>query len=178
MKFVTLMLLVIVAAQGCATAPADVPPASGAQQVTWTRGLDRTAFVDERGVCHTFSRDAQDGMRALGSQVQACFEGSLPVAAALQTSARRVKIAFQKTSAARIDDLFAEHAAQSMLQAAGRRKAAVFAVRGFYAYRGDTCHVVVSDHADYLTTLGHEFKHCLDGEYHDERGVWRRASAG
>ena len=38
-----------------------------------------------------------------------------------------------------IDDLFSAEAAQSALHAAGRRKtASVFAVHGFYVYRGDT----------------------------------------
>jgi hypothetical protein len=84
----------------------------------------------------------------------------------------------QEVTAARIDELFAERTGQSVLHAAGRRKASVFAVRGFYVYRGDTCHVVVADHNDFLSTVGHEFKHCLDGEYHDERGLWRHQRAG
>jgi hypothetical protein len=178
-KSAALIPLVLVAAQGCASAPHGVAAAGGMQHITWTRGLESEAFQDQHGVCHTFSRDSELAMRGLGSQVQACFERSLPVVTTNAPAPRGVKVAWEKVPAGEIDALFAETAQPSVLHAAGRTKAsAMFAVRGFYVQRGDTCHVLVSDHADYLSTLGHEFKHCVDGDFHDARGVWRSARAG
>jgi hypothetical protein len=177
-KFVTLLLLIL-AVQGCATLPHGVAPAGEARQITWTRGVESAPFEDQNGVCHTFSRDTPAALQALGSQVKACFERALPVMATASARERGVKVMWQRVAVARIDALFAESASQSVLHAAGGRKAATpFAVRGFYVQRDDACVVVVSDHAGYLVTLGHEFKHCIDGEYHDERGVWRQYRAG
>lgn len=174
MKYATLLLPVLLAAQGCATTPPAVRADAEAQRITWTRGIELPAFRDQNGICHTFSRDNETAMHTLGQQVKACFEGALPVVPTRASVSGDVKVAWQKVSAERIDDLFSAQAAQSVLHAAGRRKtASVFSVHGFYAYRGDTCHVVVSDHAEHVRTLGHEFKHCLDGEFHDERGLWR-----
>ena len=175
MKYATLVLLVLIAAQGCATAPSAVHADAQVESITWTRGVDLPAFRDQVGTCHTFSRDSEAAMRDLGVQVKACFEGTLPVVPTRAAGAQRVKVVWQKVTSARIDDMFNAEAAQSVLHAAGRRKAAsVFSVHGFYVYRGDTCHVVVADHLEHARTLGHEFKHCVDGEFHDERGVWRQ----
>ena len=175
MKYATLVLLVLIAAQGCATAPSAVGSGSEMQSITWTRGSELAAFRDPNGTCHTFSRDSEAAMHALGAQVKACFEGTLPVMPGNAAGGQRVKVVWQKVPSARIDDLFAADAARSALQAASRRKtASMFGVHGFYVYRGDTCHVVVSDHLEHVRTLGHEFKHCVDGEFHDERGVWRQ----
>jgi hypothetical protein len=173
-KYATLLLPVLLAAQGCAATPPAVPADGGAQRIVWTRGIELPAFRDQDGTCHTFSRDSESAMHTLGRQVKACFEGSLPVVPTKASVIGQVKVAWQKVPAARIDELFNAEAAQSALHAAGRRRtASVFSVRGFYTYRGDTCHVVVSDHVESIRTLGHEFKHCVDGDYHDERGIWK-----
>ena len=173
MKYATLLLLVLLGAQGCATTTA-VRDDAEVQRITWTRGVELPAFRDQNGICHTFSRDNETAMHTLGQQVKACFDGTLPVVPTKASVPAPVRVAWQKVPTAQIDDLFAAQAAQSVLHAAGRRKAAsVFAVHGFYVYRGDTCHVVVSEHAEHVRTLGHEFKHCIDGEFHDERGLWK-----
>jgi len=48
----------------------------------------------------------------------------------------------------------------------------LMSVRGFFKYHGNTCHVVVPDEPGYVGTLGHEFKHCVDGYFHDNSSEW------
>ena len=114
-------------------------------------------------------------MRALGAQVKACFEGSLPQMLAEKPDAKSVKVVWNKIPRDRIDALYIETQVQSaFLATSGRRKVAapLLAVRGFFTYVADTCHVVVPDQSDYTGTLGHEFKHCVDGLFHNEHGEW------
>ena len=178
MKYATLLLPVLLAAQGCATTAPAVHTEGETQRVVWTRGIELPPFRDQNGICHTFSRDNESAMHTLGQQVKACFEGTLPVVPTKASVTNPVKVTWQKVPAARIDELFNADAAKSVLHAAGRRKAAsVFSVHGFYSYRGDTCQVVVSDHLEHVRTLGHEFKHCIDGEFHDERGIWKHRAS-
>ena len=178
MKYVTL-LLVLAVLHGCAAAPrATEAVASDVREIKWTKGIDAEPFRDEHGVCHTFSHDHRGALSTLGAQVKACFERTLPIVAVGSSAVRGVKVTWQKVAGSRIDELFAASAQPAVFNAARRTRPAMFAVRGFYEYRGDTCNVVVSDHDDHASTLGHEFKHCVDGEFHDERGVWRQYRAG
>jgi hypothetical protein len=175
-------LFIALALQGCAGTP-HAPEAGHAHDVrtiAWTRGVESAPYLDASGVCHTFSRDDAPALHALGAQVQACFDGSLPLAAGGDARApAAVRVVREIVRPEDIDALFSRTADRSVLHAAGRRRhAALFSVRGFYEYRGDTCRIVVAARADIASTVGHEFKHCVDGEFHDERGVWRRGRAG
>jgi hypothetical protein len=172
-------MVVLSAMCGCAATPLSHDSvALDARMVSWTRGADAQPFLDQHGVCHAFSHDHQGALRTLGTQVKACFEGTLPTVAVTAPSTNAVKVTWQQVPASRIDELFAETPDNRLLNAAGRRKASVFAVNGFYEVHGDTCYVVVADREDRVSTLGHEFKHCVDGDFHDERGVWRQHRAG
>lgn len=178
MKYVTL-LLVLAALGGCSVAPrAPDSAAPDVREIKWTKGIDAAPFRDQHGVCHTFSQDHQGALSMLGEQLKACFERTLPTVAVPSPAGRGVKVSRQTVSGAHIDELFAASIPPTFLNAARRTRPAIFAVRGFYEHRGDTCHVVVADHADNASTFGHEFKHCVDGEFHDERGRWRQQQAG
>jgi hypothetical protein len=178
-KCITLLIIVL-GLQGCAAAPRAREAAGtlDVERIMWTRGSEASAFRDQFGVCHVFSEDRQAALRTVGTQVKACFERSLPLVAVDAPAERIVKMTWQRVPASRIDELFAQTADTGFLHAARRRKAALFSVNGFYEYHGDTCYVVVADHQEYLLTLGHEFKHCVDGDFHDDRGVWRQQRAG
>ena len=173
-----LVATAVACAAGCGTLPAaNALDSANVRKITWTRDFEGAAFRDQFGVCHTFSRDNEAALRALGSQVEACFEGSLPEVVVNAPALRSTRVLWTKAPAARVNDLYAEQAAQSVAALGARRKPAIlFAVRGFYTFDSDTCHVIVSDHPDYARTLGHEFKHCVDGHFHDERGRWTRTT--
>lgn len=179
MKWITFSI-VLALLQGCAGVPSASERAAApvVRAIAWTRGVDAEPFRDQHGVCHTFAHDRESAFRTLGAQVQACFDGRLPVVAVTAPAAGAVRMTWRKVPASHIDELFSQSADASFLNAAGRRRAAVFSVNGFYEYNGDTCYVTVADRDGYAATLGHEFKHCVDGEFHDERGAWRARRSG
>ena len=41
-------------------------------------------------------------------------------------------------------------------------------LRGFYRMEKNVCHIYTSDTPEDLIVLGHEFKHCVDGKWHDD----------
>jgi hypothetical protein len=122
-----------------------------------------------------FSRDTKAALNGLGEQVKACFDGSLPHALTDKAEAKSVKVAWNKAPRDRLNDLYAQTMLHSAIIATSARRkspAPQSAVRGFYTQVADTCHVTVPDQPGYEGTLGHEFKHCVDGLFHDEHGVW------
>ena len=165
--------MLVLALCGCAGAPGMYVDES-IRQIAWTRTRDAVPFRDGRGVCHVFSADTPEAMEDLGAQVKACFDRTLPASLAPVQEARSIKVAWQLVSVALIDALFALETAQGTPQAmASAKTAPMFSVRGFYSTDRNVCRIIVSDRPDYLRTVGHEFKHCADGRFHDERGVWR-----
>ena len=152
--------------------------ASDVQQITWTKGSEVAAFRDQNGVCHTYSKDTRAGLPKLGEQVKACFSGSLPQKSVVATGAKSVSVAWNKVPRAEMAGVYSEVTGQGTIKGkrAGWRSAdRLFAVRGFFKYHDNTCHVVVPDQPDYIGTLGHEFKHCIDGYFHDNAGEWHDA---
>ena len=167
----------IACTQGCSAVPhAAEPESRDVQKIAWTKGHDAAAFRDQHGVCHMFSRDTKAALAGLGEQVKACFEGSLPQVRVDKPEAKSVKVAWNKMPGDRINHAYAQTMAESaliMATSARRRSAAPQAsVRGFFTHIAGVCHVVVPDQPGYAGTLGHEFKHCVDGLFHDEQGRW------
>jgi hypothetical protein len=163
--------------QGCSTLPQSMHAnENDTQRIVWAKGSDAQAFRDQHGVCHMFARDTKAAFQVLGEQVKACFNGSLPEKSeSMPLPARSVKVAWNKVSRAQMPGVYADATGQGTVKGKGggwRSADRLFAVRGFFMQAGDTCHVVVPDQADYVSTLGHEFKHCVDGYFHDNLGQW------
>lgn len=144
-------------------------------KIAWTKGAEGKAFRDEHGICHTFSRDTKASLQDLGEQVKACFNGSLPEKLVKAPPVKSVKTAWNKVPRAQMATIYAQATNQGTIKGKGggwMRTDRLFAIRGFFMYHADTCHVVVPDQPDYVSTLGHEFKHCVDGYFHDNQGEW------
>lgn len=178
MNTIKLMLAaaVVALAQGCSTLPRALEAGSGnVQKIAWTKGADASAFRDQNGVCHTFARDAKVALKDLGDQVRACFDGTLPEKVVSAPSVKPVKVVWNKVPRAQMAGVYAEATGQGSIKGKGggwKSADRLFAVRGFFMYVADTCHVVVDDKAEYTGTLGHEFKHCVDGYFHNHMGEW------
>jgi hypothetical protein len=160
----------------CTTLPPSMEVgAGGIQKITWSKGAETEAFRDPSGVCHTFARDTRAALQTLGNQVKACFEGALPEKAATSIPGKAVNVAWNRVPRERVAGVFAQATGQGTVAGRGGRWRSadrLFAIRGFFIYDADTCHVVVPDQPDYVGTLGHEFKHCVDGFFHDGHGDW------
>ena len=175
---IKLMLIaaVIALAQGCSTLPRALEANAGdVQKIIWTKAAEASAFRDQNGVCHTFARDSKAALHDLGQQVKACFNGTLPEKLVTATEAKSVKVVWNKVPRAQMAGVYAEATGQGSIKGKGggwKSAHRLFAVRGFFIYNADTCHVVVSDQPEYIGTLGHEFKHCVDGYFHDNMGEW------
>ena len=176
----SMLAAVIACASGCSSLPKSMEVSdSGVQKITWTKGSEATAFRDQNGVCHTYSIDVKATLEKLGEQVKACFNGSLPMKPAAITGVSSVNVAWNKVPRARIAGVYAEATGQGTIKGKGGGWGSahkLFYVRGFFQYHGNTCHVVVPDGDDYVETLGHEFKHCIDGYFHDNGGEWHDES--
>lgn len=178
MNTIKLMLIaaVVALAQGCTTLPRALEAGSGdVQKIVWTKSADAPAFRDQNGVCHTFARDSKAALTTLGDQVRACFDGTLPAKTVTQYDAKSVKVVWNKVPRAQMAGVYAEATGQGSIKGKGggwKSADRLFAVRGFFIYNADTCHVVVADSAEYTGTLGHEFKHCVDGYFHNNMGEW------
>jgi hypothetical protein len=176
-----LFTALLACAQTCVASP-PAPSGADIQRIAWNRNTAGVAFRDEHGVCHAFARDTRAGLRALGDQVKACFERSLPERRVEKPEASSVKVVWNRASPDRVNDLYAQSAerknALHMTSARRRIATPLMSVRGFFTQAGDTCQVVVPDLPDYVGTLGHEFKHCVDGLFHDQHGEWIVAERG
>jgi hypothetical protein len=147
------------------------------KKIAWTKGSDAKAFRDEHGVCHMFSHDTRASLHELGEQVKACFNGSLQQKLLDRPQVKSVTTAWNRVPRAQMAGVYAQATGQGKIKGKGggwKSADRLFAVRGFFMYRADTCHVVVPDQPDYISTLGHEFKHCVDGYFHDHHGEWHR----
>jgi hypothetical protein len=171
-----LVTAVVALAQGCSTLPPALEANAGdVQKITWTKGSEADAFRDQLGVCHTFARDTKAALRGLGEQLKACFNGTLPEKLVHATEAKTVKVVWNKVPRAQMAGVYAEATGQGSIKGKGggwKSADRLFAVRGFFINQGDQCHVVVADQPEYTSTLGHEFKHCTDGYFHDNLGEW------
>jgi hypothetical protein len=173
-----LIAAVVALAQGCSTLPHALEAGAGAgnvQKIVWTKAADASAFRDQNGVCHTFARDNKTALKDLGDQVRACFDGTLPQKPVTVSDAKSVKVVWNKVPRAQMAGVYAEATGQGSIKGKGggwKSADRLFAVRGFFVYNADTCHVVVADQPEYTGTLGHEFKHCIDGYFHNNKGEW------
>lgn len=172
MKTVTRCLALLALSSLALPAQADELDRADVRVIAWTRGVEAPAFRDPGGVCRVFTHDTPEAMRALGAQVKACFDGTLPENDA-RAAASAVLVAWHRPSVMRVNELFVQTAAQTLQASASGAGPLLRMVSGFYLQRGGRCHVVVSDRREYLPTLGHEFKHCIDGDFHDAQGRWR-----
>jgi hypothetical protein len=169
-------------AQVCAAFPRAESEGRDVHKIAWNKHVEGEAFRDEHGVCHAFARDTRAGLQTLGDQVKACFERALPERRVETPEAKSVKVAWNRAAPGRLDQLYAESAERknALYMTSARRRTAppLLSVRGFFTQAGDTCHVVVPDLPDYVRTLGHESKHCVDGLFHDHHGEWNVAERG
>jgi hypothetical protein len=171
-----LVAAIVALAQGCTTIPRALEADAGnVQRIVWTKSTDASAFRDQNGVCHTFARDTKIALQRLGDQVRACFDRTLPQKPVSASDEKSVKVVWNKVPRAQMAGVYAEATGRGAFKGKGggwKSADRLFAVRGFFIYNGDTCHVVVADQAEYTGTLGHEFKHCVDGYFHDNVGEW------
>src|SRR5688500_12656316 len=94
----------------CAHASPASPPAADAYgrdvfKIAWNKNIVGEAFRDEHGVCHAFAHDTRAGLQALGEQVKACFERSLPEVRVEKLEAKSVKVAWNRAAPGRLDHL-------------------------------------------------------------------------
>jgi hypothetical protein len=171
-----LTAVLVACSAGCSTLPQSMSVNQGeVKKIAWTKGTEAEAFRDQNGVCHTFSRDLKASLQALGNQVKACFSGALPEKLTNATQVKSVNVVWNKVPRANVAGVYAEATGLGTVKGKGGGWTSadrLFAVRGFFMYDGSTCHVVVPDQSDYVSTLGHEFKHCVDGYFHDNQGGW------
>lgn len=173
-----LFAVFLVAAPGCATLPEPAPSGAspGERTIAWIKEAPGAPFRDQHDVCHVYARDDRTALNALGAQIKACFERTLPRRQVEPTEVKSVRVAWKKLPPERVREAYTatvERAGALLATNAMRgTKPPLVTVRGFYTHVGAVCHVVVPDRAGYAGTLGHEFKHCLDGDFHDHYGNW------
>ena len=98
----------IACSAGCSTLPQSMAVnQSEVKKLTWTKGTDTDAFRDQNGICHTFSHDVKASLQALGTQVKACFNGSLPEKLT-NAQAKTFDVAWNKVPRAHVASVYAE----------------------------------------------------------------------
>lgn len=128
-----------------------------AMHVRWIRAHGATSEVRD-GVCVLYMADTERGLEHAEDQIQHCAtQGARPVRGA---PAGTVLLYWHP-----VDD---EYAVANLYEDVYASTAGARIV-GFYLHRGGTepCHVVTTPRH---FALGHEIKHCFDGEFHPRRG--------
>lgn len=168
MNRVLVLLLALVFFAGCGSLPKWVN--EGVNEtvwISWHKNQEGVAFVSD-GACHVFSADSENGFYTLGPQIRACFDRTLPKGQPKSEGSKKIQVVWNRVSEKEIVRRHVE-----IYGLGGKNYARnLFYTTGFYFYAGGICHIVVPVDRSYEKTLGHEFKHCVDGRFHDRNHKW------
>lgn len=172
MKRVAIAAIVAALLTGCAAAPMTAGETTQAQRVVWTKveRNDVNPFRDTAGACHVFSKDTRDSMWALGEQLRACFNGTLPTRAA-SSSGVAVSMTWHRVPLDNMPGAIAEIMGYGG-RGRGWTSSNLFDITGFYKVVGGVCHVLVGPELKWTRVLGHEGLHCFVGKFHDAHETW------
>lgn len=154
-------LMLIAALATCAAAHAE----TFEMDVKWTRAWSPIAEVHD-GFCHLFYTDnREDEMNIADSEVRQCSLKADQARASTDASTKRIRFVMVESNMAVGEEYSRVYNVKDVFE--GR-------AAGFYRIEGDTCVVVASKRS---FALGHEIKHCFDGDFHKADVIRRRLPA-
>lgn len=180
-------MLCILALSGCAAL--DKTPwkneAGAYEEITvrWLR-MAGNGFVDQDGICTVQAVDSEAGLKVFYSQVENCRMGAALRAHATEqmkaVAVKKFRLYVVRTSAD-VENYYAGQYGMRNFKAISRRAAEPICWEGIdcrgivgFEFEGDGWSGIVIGQR-YMSELGHEFKHIVDGYFHYASGRWKSA---